>query len=120
MIGRADVDEAAERIRGHVRRTPLVPVDGPGADGEVLLKLEQLQRNLILSHSVGTGELVSDAVCRLIMLMKIGSLARGFSGVRPLIIDTLIAIYNAGIMPAIPAKGSVGASGDLAPVAQRR
>ena len=79
-------------------------------------KLAQLQRNLILSHSVGTGELVSDAVCRLILLMKIGSLARGYSGVRPLIIDTLVAIYNAGIMPAIPAKGSVGASGDLAPL----
>jgi histidine ammonia-lyase len=80
-------------------------------------KLEELQRNLILSHSVGTGELLSDAVVRLIVLMKIGSLARGFSGVRPLIIDTLIALYNAGIMPAIPAKGSVGASGDLAPLA---
>ncbi len=80
-------------------------------------KLEELQRNLILSHSVGTGELLSDAVVRLIMLMKIGSLARGFSGVRPLIIDTLIALYNAGIVPAIPAKGSVGASGDLAPLA---
>ncbi|MES2126873.1 MAG: histidine ammonia-lyase [Pseudomonadota bacterium] len=79
-------------------------------------KLEQLQRNLILSHSVGTGELMSDATVRLVMLMKIGSLARGFSGVRPLIIDTLIALYNAGIMPAIPAKGSVGASGDLAPL----
>ena len=79
-------------------------------------KLEQLQRNLILSHSVGTGELMSDAVCRLIMLMKIGSLARGYSGVRPLIIDTLVALFNAGIMPAIPAKGSVGASGDLAPL----
>ncbi len=80
-------------------------------------KLEELQRNLILSHSVGTGELLSDAVVRMIVLMKIGSLARGFSGVRPLIIDTLIAIYNAGIVPAIPAKGSVGASGDLAPLA---
>jgi histidine ammonia-lyase len=79
-------------------------------------KLEQLQRNLILSHSVGTGALISDEVVRLIMLMKIGSLARGYSGVRPLIIDTLIALYNAGIMPAIPAKGSVGASGDLAPL----
>ncbi|WP_317205416.1 histidine ammonia-lyase [Janthinobacterium sp.] len=79
-------------------------------------KLEQLQRNLILSHSVGTGALLSDAVVRLIMLMKIGSLARGYSGVRPLIVDTLIALYNAGIMPAIPAKGSVGASGDLAPL----
>ncbi len=80
-------------------------------------QLEQLQRNLILSHSVGTGELLSDAVVRMVMLMKIGSLARGYSGVRPLIVETLIALYNAGIMPAIPAKGSVGASGDLAPLA---
>jgi histidine ammonia-lyase len=79
-------------------------------------KLEELQRNLILSHSVGTGALMSDAVVRLIMLMKVGSLARGVSGVRPLIVDTLIALYNAGIMPAIPSKGSVGASGDLAPL----
>jgi histidine ammonia-lyase len=80
-------------------------------------QLEKLQRNLILSHSVGTGELLSDAVVRLTMLMKIGSLARGFSGVRPVIVETLIGVYNAGIMPAIPAKGSVGASGDLAPLA---
>jgi histidine ammonia-lyase len=79
-------------------------------------KLEQLQRNLILSHSVGTGALLPDHVVRLIMLMKIGSLARGYSGVRPLVVDTLIALYNAAIMPAIPAKGSVGASGDLAPL----
>ncbi|GAB2849047.1 histidine ammonia-lyase [Pseudoduganella ginsengisoli] len=79
-------------------------------------KLEELQRNLILSHSVGTGDLMSDAVVRLIMLMKIGSLSRGVSGVRPLIVETLIALYNAGIMPAIPSKGSVGASGDLAPL----
>ncbi len=79
-------------------------------------KLEQLQRNLILSHSVGTGELMADHVVRLLMLMKIGSLARGFSGIRPVVIDTLIALYNANIMPAIPAKGSVGASGDLAPL----
>jgi histidine ammonia-lyase len=80
-------------------------------------QLERLQRNLILSHAVGTGALLSDAVVRLILLMKIGSLARGYSGVRPLIVDTLVALYNAGIMPAIPAQGSVGASGDLAPLA---
>jgi histidine ammonia-lyase len=80
-------------------------------------QLEQLQRNLILSHAVGTGELMSDAVVRLILLTKIGSLARGYSGVRPVIIDTLIALYNAGLMPAIPCQGSVGASGDLAPLA---
>jgi histidine ammonia-lyase len=80
-------------------------------------QLEQLQRNLILSHAVGTGELLPDHVVRLILLTKIGSLARGYSGVRPLIVDTLVALYNAGIMPAIPAQGSVGASGDLAPLA---
>lgn len=80
-------------------------------------QLEQLQQNLILSHAVGTGELLADHIVRLVMLTKIGSLARGFSGVRPLIVDTLIALYNAGIMPAIPCQGSVGASGDLAPLA---
>jgi len=80
-------------------------------------QLAQLQRNLILSHAVGTGERIADNIVRLILLTKIGSLARGYSGVRPLIIDTLIAIYNADIMPAIPAQGSVGASGDLAPLA---
>jgi histidine ammonia-lyase len=79
-------------------------------------QLELLQRNLILSHSVGTGDLIDDSIVRLIMAMKIGSLARGFSGIRAVVIDTLIAIYNAGIMPCIPAKGSVGASGDLAPL----
>ncbi len=80
-------------------------------------QLETLQRNLILSHAVGTGELIADNIVRLIVLTKIGSLARGYSGVRPLIIETLIALYNAGIMPAIPSQGSVGASGDLAPLA---
>lgn len=80
-------------------------------------QLGQLQRNLILSHSVGTGELMADHVVRLLMLTKIGSLARGFSGIRAVVVDTLIALYNAGIMPAIPVKGSVGASGDLAPLA---
>jgi histidine ammonia-lyase len=80
-------------------------------------QLAQLQRNLILSHAVGTGDLLPDHVVRLILLTKIGSLARGFSGVRRPIVDTLIALYNAGIVPAIPAQGSVGASGDLAPLA---
>jgi histidine ammonia-lyase len=80
-------------------------------------QLEHLQRNLILSHAVGTGALLSDAVVRLVLLTKIGSLARGYSGVRPVIVDTLVALYNAGIMPAIPSQGSVGASGDLAPLA---
>ena len=79
-------------------------------------QLEQLQRNLILSHSVGTGEPMSDETVRLVMLMKAASLARGFSGVRPVVVDTLLAVLNAGIIPRIPVKGSVGASGDLAPL----
>ena len=79
-------------------------------------QLAQLQRNIIMSHSVGTGEPLSAQVVRLIMLMKIASLARGFSGIRAEVIDTMIAIFNAGITPNIPAKGSVGASGDLAPL----
>lgn len=79
-------------------------------------QLEQLQRNLILSHSVGTGALLDDAACRLILAMKIGSLARGYSGIRASVIDSMIAMFNAGIMPCIPGKGSVGASGDLAPL----
>lgn len=80
-------------------------------------QLATLQRNLILSHAVGTGTLLSDTIVRLILLTKIGSLARGYSGVRPVIVETLIALYNANIMPAIPCQGSVGASGDLAPLA---
>ncbi|MBU7573796.1 MAG: aromatic amino acid lyase, partial [Hydrogenophaga sp.] len=79
-------------------------------------QLETLQRNLILSHSVGTGEPMSDATVRLVMLMKAASLARGHSGVRPVVIDTLLALLNAGISPLIPVKGSVGASGALAPL----
>lgn len=80
-------------------------------------ELELLQRNLILSHSVGTGDPLSDAVTRLVMVTKVTSLARGYSGVRPVVIDTLVALLNAGIVPLIPAQGSVGASGDLAPLA---
>jgi histidine ammonia-lyase len=79
-------------------------------------QLEELQRNLILSHSVGTGALIADEIVRLILAMKIGSLARGYSGIRASVIQTMIALYNAGIMPCIPGKGSVGASGDLAPL----
>lgn len=78
--------------------------------------LEQLQKNLILSHSVGVGEPISAEVARLIMALKIGSLARGFSGIRPHVVQTLLDMLNADVIPFIPAKGSVGASGDLAPL----
>jgi histidine ammonia-lyase len=80
-------------------------------------QLAQLQRNLILSHAVGTGEELSAPVVRLVLATKAASLARGHSGVRPVVIESLLALLNAGISPCIPAKGSVGASGDLAPLA---
>ncbi|MBJ3813959.1 histidine ammonia-lyase [Shimwellia pseudoproteus] len=80
-------------------------------------QLEALQRNLILSHSCGVGEPLPDAVVRLVLAIKIISLGRGCSGVRPVVIEHLLALFNAGVLPLIPEKGSVGASGDLAPLA---
>jgi histidine ammonia-lyase len=80
-------------------------------------RLAELQRRLVLSHSVGVGPLLSDEIVRLIIALKIVGLARGHSGVRPVVIDALFGLLHAGIMPCIPAKGSVGASGDLAPLA---
>lgn len=80
-------------------------------------ELEQLQLNIVLSHAAGTGPLLNDAAVRLILALKAATLAVGHSGVRPEVIRLLVHLYNAGIYPCIPAKGSVGASGDLAPLA---
>ncbi|KQW83930.1 histidine ammonia-lyase [Brevundimonas sp. Root1279] len=79
--------------------------------------LETLQKNLVLSHACGVGPLLSDEVVRLLMVLKIASLSRGASGVRRETLETLVAMVNAGVLPGIPSKGSVGASGDLAPLA---
>ena len=80
-------------------------------------QLGELQENLILSHATGTGEYLTDEVVRLILVMKAATLAQGFSGVRWELIEGLLALANRGVLPCIPAKGSVGASGDLAPLA---
>lgn len=79
--------------------------------------LEKLQRSLVLSHAAGVGEALDDAMVRLIMVLKVNSLARGFSGIRRKVIDALLTLINAEVYPHIPLKGSVGASGDLAPLA---
>lgn len=79
--------------------------------------LQNLQRSLVLSHAAGVGDALDDALVRLIMVLKINSLAHGFSGIRLSVIEALIALVNAEVWPHIPAKGSVGASGDLAPLA---
>jgi histidine ammonia-lyase len=80
-------------------------------------QLATLQLNLIRSHSAGVGEPLAPPVVRLMLATKAASLARGYSGVREVVIDTLLAVYNAGLVPYVPSQGSVGASGDLAPLA---
>lgn len=80
-------------------------------------ELVRLQENLVRSHAVGVGDDLDDNIVRLIMLMKIIALAEGFSGVRLELVQALCALINNNIYPRIPAQGSVGASGDLAPLA---
>jgi len=79
--------------------------------------LAQLQRNLVLSHCAGVGKPLAAPVVRLMLLLKAASLAHGLSGVRPEVINALLALLNADVLPVVPEKGSVGASGDLAPLA---
>lgn len=76
-----------------------------------------LQRNLLRSHAVGVGPSLAPALVRSMLLLRAHSLAFGASGVRPELIDALLALLNAGVVPQVPVKGSVGASGDLAPLA---
>jgi histidine ammonia-lyase len=76
-----------------------------------------LQRNIILSHSAGVGPLLDDAIVRLTLVLKLSSLLQGFSGVSVDLVRFLERLINAGLMPCVPAQGSVGASGDLAPLA---
>src|SRR5690606_31759329 len=76
-----------------------------------------LQRSLIRSHAAGTGPDVEDEVVRAMMLLRLRTLATGRTGVRPEIATTLLALLNAGITPVVPEYGSLGCSGDLAPLA---
>ena len=80
-------------------------------------QVDALQLNLVRSHSAGVGAPLEPAVVRLMLALKAASLARGYSGVREEVVDTLLAVHNAGLVPWIPSQGSVGASGDLAPLA---
>src|SRR5215471_930492 len=80
-------------------------------------QVRQLQVNLVRSHSCGVGTPLSIAETRAMMLLRANALAKGLSGVRPVLVETLCAMLNAGVHPVIPSQGSVGASGDLAPLA---
>jgi histidine ammonia-lyase len=79
--------------------------------------LKRLQRNLVLSHATGVGTPLPEGVVRLVIALKIASLSRGHSGVRRMVVERLLDLLNHNILPEIPAQGSVGASGDLAPLA---
>jgi histidine ammonia-lyase len=89
----------------------LADVRIPAAD------LDRLQRNLIRSHSAGSGETLEPEVVRAMMLLRARALAAGFSGVRPVVVERLLDLLNHGVIPAVPSRGSVGASGDLAQLA---
>jgi histidine ammonia-lyase len=77
----------------------------------------QLQLNLVRSHAAGTGPILAESDVRAMLLARANTLAQGYSGVRPVVIQTLLAMLNAGVHPRVPAQGSLGASGDLAPLA---
>jgi histidine ammonia-lyase len=79
--------------------------------------LAQLQTNLVRSHAGGVGRPLSEGESRAMLLLRANVLAKGFSGCRPALVELLVALLNAGVHPVIPEKGSVGASGDLAPLA---
>lgn len=91
---------------GHLARVA-VPLDA----------LEDLQRNIVLSHAAGTGPALDDDEVRGILLLKVNLFAKGFSGVRVALMDFLAAMLREDVLPVVPAKGSLGASGDLAPLA---
>jgi len=78
--------------------------------------LSDLQENLILSHAVGAGDPMDETVVRITMLLRANSLAQGYSGIRPLLVEAILDLLTAGITPVVPELGSVGASGDLAPL----
>ena len=93
---------------------------GFGKFSDVVISGEEaieLQRNLIISHACGVGAPLPEDVTRAIMLLRVNNLIKGYSGVRPVIIETLVQMINLGVHPIIPEKGSLGASGDLAPLA---
>jgi histidine ammonia-lyase len=93
---------------------------GFGKFKDVLIKPEdsvKLQRNLIVSHATGVGPDFDEAVVRAVLLLRANALAKGFSGVRPQVVELLLDCLNQGVHPCVPQQGSLGASGDLAPLA---
>lgn len=117
-----DIEQSAKTVSDIVASGQTVYAINTGFGALAKVRIEpsqfgELQRNLVLSHAAGTGDLIDDDTVRLILLLKINALAQGYSGIRREVIDFLLALYNLEIYPCIPEKGSVGASGDLSPLA---
>ena len=122
----ADAREAVERARAVVdeivvgNKLAYAITTGVGKLSDVRIvgdQIRELQINLVRSHAAGVGEPLSVAETRAMMLLRANSLAKGYSGVRGVVIDTLCEMLNRGVTPFVPSQGSVGASGDLAPLA---
>ncbi|HVI09696.1 MAG TPA: histidine ammonia-lyase [Candidatus Binatia bacterium] len=122
----SDARQAVNRARALVEeivageRVAYAITTGVGKLSDVRIvgdQIRELQLNLVRSHAVGVGEPLSIAETRAMMLLRANSLAKGFSGVRAVVIDTLCEMLNRGVTPFVPSQGSVGASGDLAPLA---
>lgn len=119
---RRKVLQSREVVEELVRdeRVAYAVTTGVGKLSDVRIAVDQireLQINLLRSHAAGVGAPLSEPVTRAMILLRANSLAKGFSGVRPILIDTLCEMLNRGVHPVIPSQGSVGASGDLAPLA---
>ena len=122
----ADAREAVNRARSVVDeivasdKLAYAITTGVGKLSDVRIvgdQIRELQVNLVRSHAVGVGDPLSVAETRAMMLLRANSLAKGYSGVRAIVIDTLCELLNRGVTPFVPSQGSVGASGDLAPLA---
>jgi histidine ammonia-lyase len=116
------VRRAAQAVQDFVARGEIVYgiTTGFGAFKDKIIspsQVEQLQRNILISHSVGVGEPLDHASTRAMMLIRANTLAKGFSGIREETLRLLLDLLNKGIYPLIPCQGSLGASGDLAPLA---
>jgi histidine ammonia-lyase len=104
----------ADKLLGAHRLRDELPGGNPDATEGTLL--EELQRNLIITHAVCVGKPFGEGVVRAMLLIRINTLMRGHSGIRVSTLEALTAMLNAGVVPVVPEKGSVGASGDLAPL----
>jgi len=118
----ANVERAAQAVQDLLQKGDVVygVTTGFGAFKDRIIspdQVEDLQRNILVSHAVGTGKLFDIPTTRAIMLIRANTLAHGHSGIRAQTLQLLLEMLNRGVHPCIPEKGSLGASGDLAPLA---